>query len=415
MDRSQMVGSLAVATGGCAALLSLTTARGFVGRDASLGEVVVHAPETAAAVGIVVAILAATLTAGRGVAAAAVAAVGLVGIAVTVDSSLQSWPAAWTTAALGGLAIGGLTGWASDHTVIPALVAGAVVGATLSFPLRHPLVLVVDGPSPGFSVDTRSVGIAVAVIALVCLVAATRAVRSATPELVTPSGTTVAVCLGITAVAWALGIWFEYAQPIKGWYWGWLLVPAVIVGAVALRRRGGATVLVVALGWAVIHSVDLSWLPDLPWLLVLVPLAVVGVVVGQRVTRPEVLVALLIPGAVTWLITGEPMSRAFSVLALFVVPVLIVAAFTSEVRSRPVSPGVLATALTAVALWETSPRAVIVEIFATRIGNDTASFAVNPFLPQTLPLAAEYVVPAILTLTVCVAALWVLRRRGSDA
>ncbi len=247
MDRSQIVGSLAGATGGCAALLSLTTARGFVGRDASLGEVVVHAPETAAAVGIIVAILVATLTAGRG--AAAVAAVGLVGVAVTVDSISQSWPGAWTTAVLAGLAVGGLAAWASDRATIPALAAGAVVGATLSFPLRHPLVLVVDGPSPGYAVDTRSVGIALAAIALVCLVVAMRGTHRSLPERSESSRSAVAVCLGITAVAWALGIWFESDQPIKGWYWGWLLVPAVIVGAVVLRRHGGATVLLIALAW----------------------------------------------------------------------------------------------------------------------------------------------------------------------
>lgn len=414
MDRSQMVRAVAAATGGCAALLSLTTARQFVGRDAALVDVVVHAPETAAAVGIAVAILAATLTAGRGAPAAAVAAVGLIGVAVTVDSSSQSWAAAWTTAVLAGLAIGGLAAWASDRATIPSLAAGAVVGATLSFPLRHPLVIVVDGPDPVYAVDTRSVGIVLAVIALVCLATATWRMRSAPSDRASPDAPVVGVCLGITAVAWALGVWFEFAQPIKGWYWGWLLVPAVILGAVALRRRGGPTVLVVALAWAVIHSVDLSWLPDVAWLVVLVPLAAVGVVVGRRITRQEILLLLLIPCAATWLITGGAMTRTFSVLALFVVPVVVVAALTAEVRRGPLSPGVLTTALTAVALWETSPRAVV---FVIAIGG-SESFSTEVgqyFVPETVSLAAEYVVPAVLTLAICAVTLWILRRRVPDA
>ena len=415
MDRSQMIGGLAAATGGCAALLSLTTARQFVGRDASLGDVVVHAPETAAAVGIIVAILVAALTSGRGVAASAVAAVGLVGVAVTVNSSTQSWTAAWITAALAGLAVGGLVTWASDRAVVPALAAGAVVGATFAFPLRHPLVLAVRGPSPGYTVDTRSVGITLVVIALVCLVIATRRVVSAPAPSARSAANrrAAAVCLGITTVAWALGIWFESAQPTKGWYWGWLLVLAVTGGAFVLRTRCGA-VLIVALAWAVIHSVDLSWLPEMVWLLVLVPLAVVGIVVGRRLARPEILLLPLIPTAATWLITDSIMSRTFSVLALCAAPVLIVAAFTSEVRRRPMSPAVLATALTAVALWETSPRAVVFVIAISGSESFTADIG-QYFVPRSITLAAEYAVPAVLALAVCAVALWLLRRRAHDA
>ncbi|MBE7163534.1 MAG: hypothetical protein INR72_20025, partial [Williamsia herbipolensis] len=355
------------------------------------------------------------LTAGRDAAAPAVAAVGLVGVAATVDSSTHSWAAAWITSVLAGLAVGGLVAWASHRAVVIALAAGAVVGATVSFPLRHPLTIVVDGPNPEHAVDTRSVGTALAVISLICLVMATWRVRSVPSVEAAPIARVVAVGLGITAVAWALGIWFESAQPIKDWYWGWVLVPTVLLGAVMLRRRCGPTVLVVALAWAVIHSADLSWLPDVAWLLVLAPLAAVGVVVGRRVTRPELLLVVLVPCAATWLITGGAMSRAFSVLALFVVPVVVVAAFTSEVRRGPVSPGVLATAFTAVALWKTSPRAVV---FLVASFGKSESYSVDVgryFLPQSITLAAQYVLPAVATLGICAAALVVVRRRASDA
>lgn len=109
------------------------------------------------------------------------------------------------------------------------------------------------------------------------------------------------------------------------------------------------------------------------------------------------------------------MTRTFSVLALFVVPVVVVAAFTFEIRRGPVSPGVLATALTAVALWETSPRAVVFEVFATRVGNQTGFYAPNPYAVQTVALAAEYVVPAVLALLVCAVSLWIQGRRNSVA
>ncbi len=159
----------------------------------------------------------------------------------------------------------------------------------------------------------------------------------------------------------------------------------------------------------------MSWLPDVAWLVVLAPLAAVGVVVVRRITRPEILLLLLIPCAATWLITNGAVSRTFSVLALFVVPVLIVAAFTSEVRRRPVSPGVLATALTAVALWETSPRAVVF-VFASFGGTESFTTEVGQyFLPQSVSLAAEYVVPAVLALAVCAVALFAIRGRDRHA
>lgn len=414
---AQFIAGLAAAGGGAAALLSLTTARGYLGLHAGLADAIVRSPETATAVGVVIAIVIATRAPRAGHREdAAVSAIGLAGVALTVDSSMQSPLAAVGTAAIAGVAVGGLVRWTrtSPHALL-ALGAGAVIGATASFPLRHPLILVLEGPRPHHAIDTRSIGVTLAIIAVIALLVATGAGHDASRTASSRRRTELPAALGVTATAWALGVWFEIDQATRGWYWGWLLVPAVLVATVVLRGRGGSSLLVITLSWVVVtRSTDLSWIPDVRWMFLLVPLTAAGALVGHHLPRPEVVVALLIPCVATWLIIDGPLDRTFSAVALFVVPVLVTAVITAEFRRGHAGPGLIAVALTAVALWQTSPRSV--EFFVTRIGGEPTTLDTGPyFVPQTLAFAAGYVVPAVLTLIVCVVALRILRRRTPDA
>ena len=115
------------------------------------------------------------------------------------------------------------------------------------------------------------------------------------------------------------------------------------------------------------------------------------------------------------MITGGPLTRTFSVLALFVVPVVVIAALTGEIRRRrTVPPEVVAVALTSAALWVTSPRVVVFVVAG--FGDGSRSFDTGRYtVPQSVSLAAEYVVPAVVSLVICVIALRVLRRRAPDA
>lgn len=327
---------------------------------------------------------------------------------------------------LAGIVLGGIVGWAVDAAIhirrLPTAVAvGAIVGVVLHQPLSNRFVFYPRG-EPTQVISMQSVTVAFLVITMTLAAGLNPQVR----EALSPAGEsslaplidrrTAVLGVGVAVMAVAVIGWNTATvgddEAIHEWYFGYAQVAIILAVAVILGGRGGAALAALA-AWTASRAGDTSWIPDhRAWLIVAVAAVIVGVLLGRRVGRPLVGVAVLAVCAATYFVYGSAVDEVYSFTVLFVAPGALAFTVGALLRSgRLPSAGALAIALAGPAFWILSPRAH--EFLFGYIGSERPeSFDISgSYGPHTFSMAIETAIPMVVAVVACGASLALIMRR----
>ncbi len=410
---------VAAAAGGGAALMVLlavaVTGRSGFGPQSSWH--VLYSGSTAVqATGAIVAVLVSTWSLPT-IARSATTVLGL-SIATIAILTSDSLGAGFIASIGAGLALGCLAARSvtpADRRSVIALIIGAICGVTVYRGLRPIAFNAVGDRFETTAVVLIGLTTVMAGALLVEAIASARS-RSDGAAPVTPAWTSdrrvaaggIALVVVAVVTDWAFTASVMKSQSTDVWWWGWLPVVAMIITGLALRRVGGAIV-VVAAAWAVSKVGEITWAPKHSvWLLLAVVLVVAASVVGYRVRRPVLGVVVLAFCAATYLVYGSPLGDIYSMTTVFVAPAAAAFAVMGVIAENPPSAPLTVTALSGPAIWVIAPQLVFV-VFAGSAG-DERTFN-SSFGPQTMSAAAERAIPMVIAITACAIALAVIVRR----